>query len=275
MSVYLQPLASGSAGNALLVGAGGTHLLIDAGVPRRRLAALLAEAGLSGPEDLSAVLLTHTHGDHFRASSVGLCLAGRVPVYASAENLAVLRGAMAGFERLEAAGLARPMDGRAVVLGDEVVAEAFPVPHDAPGTCHGFRLTLGRGRRQRSVALATDLGHLPAGTLPWFLDADAVVLESNHDPEMLRRSGRPADLVRRIAGPRGHLSNGEAAEALAEIVGRSHPGRPAQVVLAHLSEECNRVDLALRAQAFLARRAGNGLRLVAARQRSAGPRLVL
>ncbi len=271
--VYIYPLASGSLGNALLVGAGRTRVLVDAGLGRRRLADALAGAG-TAPGDLDAVFLTHTHGDHFRTSAVGFCLAGNTPVYAAAENLEYLDGSMRGFGKLAAAGLARPIDGEAVTVG-QVRAEAFPVPHDSPGTCHGFRLTLGRGRRRRTVAVATDLGHLPAEAVPHFLDADAVVLESNHDPAMLRGSGRPADLIQRIAGPRGHLSNGAAAEALAEVVGRSRSGRLKHVVLAHLSRDCNRPALALEAQAFLARRPGERLRLFAAAQHTPGPRVGL
>jgi len=270
---YIYPLASGSMGNALLAGAGGTRVLVDAGIGRRRTTAALAEVGL-GPQDIDAVFVTHTHGDHFRTSSVGFCLAGKVPVYSAAENLAYLERSMRGFGKLKAAGLARPIDGEAVTVG-QVTVEAFPLPHDAPGVCHGFRLTLGRGRSRRRATVATDLGHLPDGAARHFLDADAVVLESNHDPDMLRASGRPADLIERIAGPEGHLSNLAAAEALAEVVGRSRPGRVRSVVLAHLSRDCNTARMALEAQAFLARRPGERVRLFAASQYAPGPRIGL
>jgi len=270
---YIYPLASGSLGNALLAGAGGTRVLVDAGIGRRWMTAALAEVGL-GPQDIDAVFVTHTHGDHFRTSTVGFCLAGNVPVYAAAENLEHLERSRRGFGKLVGAGLARPIDGEAVTVG-QVTVEAFPVPHDSPGVCHGFRLTLGRGRGRRRVTVATDLGHLPDGAAGHFLDADAVVLESNHDPEMLRASGRPADLIARIAGPNGHLSNAAAAEALADVVGRSRPGRVRSVVLAHLSRDCNTAQIALEAQAFLARRPGERVRLFAAAQHAPGPRIGL
>ena len=270
---YIYPIASGSLGNALLVGAGGTRVLVDAGIPRRRLTAALDQAG-AGPADLGAVFVTHTHGDHFCSAAVGFCLAAGVPVYASAENLKHLARSVTGFVKLARAGLARPIDGEAVTVGD-VTAEAFPVPHDSPGTCQGFRLTLGRGRARRTVTVATDLGHLPAEAVPHFLDATAVVLESNHDPDLLWSSGRPVDLIERIAGPNGHLSNEASAEAVAEIVGRSRPGRVRHVVLAHLSRDCNRPELALEAQGFLARRPGQTVRIFAAGQYQAGPRIGL
>ena len=272
-TAYIHPLASGSLGNTLLAGSNGTRVLVDVGLGRQRLTTALDEAGVA-PTDIDAVFVTHTHGDHFRSSAVGFCLAGNTPVYTAAANLAHLGGAVRGFPKLVGAGLARPIDGDPVYVGD-VTVEAFAVPHDSPGICHGFRLTLGKGRGRRTVAVATDLGHLPAEAVPWFLDADAVVLESNHDPAMLRGSGRPADLIARIAGPDGHLSNGAAAEALAEIVGRSHPGRVRHVVLAHLSRDCNTAPLALEAQSFLARRPGEAVRIFAATQHAPGPRVAL
>jgi phosphoribosyl 1,2-cyclic phosphodiesterase len=119
--------------------------------------------------------------------------------------------------------------------------------------------------------VATDLGHVPEGCLPAFLDADAVVLESNHDPRMLRASGRPPDLIERILGPQGHLSNGDCAEALAQIVARSRPGRVSSVVLAHLSRDCNRPRLALAAQAHMARSHSHPIRFTAASQDNVGP----
>jgi len=270
---YLHPLASGSLGNALLVASGGTRVLVDAGLSRRRLMAALAQDGAT-PADVAAVFVTHTHGDHFRSAAVGFCLAAGAPVYASPENLKHLARSVRGFVKLEKAGLARPIDGEAVTVGN-VTAEAFPVPHDSPGTCQGFRLTLGGGRARRTVTVATDLGHLPADAVPYFLDSTAVVLESNHDPNLLWASNRPVDLIKRIAGPNGHLSNGDSAEAVAEIVGRSRPGRVRHVVLAHLSRDCNRPELALQAQAFLARRPGQRVRLFAAAQHQAGPRIGL
>jgi len=139
-----------------------------------------------------------------------------------------------------------------------------------------FIMKEGEGRRRGwSAAIATDLGHMPEGCLEWFVDADVVVLESNHDPEMLRESGRPRDLIERIAGPKGHLSNAATAEAVAEIVGRSHSGRVQQVILAHLSRHCNTPKLALAAQGHLACRHGGAIRIRAATQYAVGPKVVL
>jgi phosphoribosyl 1,2-cyclic phosphodiesterase len=271
MAATVCPLASGSLGNALLVASDRARVLVDAGVSQRRLKASLKAVGLES-RDLSAVFLTHTHHDHFSTAAVGFCLGHNLPVYSTAENLAYLAATMPTFHKLVTGGLARPIDGKPVQI-DDITVEAFAVPHDSAGECLGFRLTLGPPRERRTVTVATDLGHLPPDSLAYFVNASVVVLESNHDPELLQSSGRPPDLIERIAGPRGHLANAAAAEALAEIAGRSHAGRLRHVVLAHLSRDCNTPELALEAQAHLARRHEHPIRLAAATQHDVGPRI--
>ena len=273
MSAFLCSLASGSLGNALLVSSAKTRVLVDMGVSRRRLLEGLESAGAEA-DDIAAILLTHTHTDHLSAAATGFCLARETPLYSSEENLRHLAKALPHFRKLMAAGLARPLNGEPVSVGD-ITVEAFDVPHDSPGTCLGFRLTFGPARHRRAVAVATDLGHMPADCIDRFLDADAVVLESNHDPDLLRESSRPPDLIERIAGPHGHLSNETCAEAVAEIVGRSHPGKVRHVVLSHLSRDCNTPRLALAAQARLAQHKEHPIRVAAAMQHDVGPRVDL
>ena len=273
MTAFVCSLASGSLGNALLVASAKTRVLVDMGISRRRAKAGLAELGLA-PEDVQAVLLTHTHSDHFSASAAAFCRIYKVPVYSTADNLAHLAYELSGFSELVAMGLARPIGGRPLTVGD-ITVEAFPVPHDSAGRCLGFRLSLGGPRSRRTVSVATDLGHVPQACLGHFVHADAVVLESNHDPEMLRASNRPPELIERILGPDGHLSNDDAAQALAEIVGRSRPGKVSGVILAHLSRDCNRPHLALAAQAHLAHNHSHPIRISAAAQYEAGPVMAL
>lgn len=207
-------LASGSSGNATYLEAGGQGLLVDAGVPCRRLKVLLARVGRK-VEDISAVLLTHGHGDH-AAGLRSILREKPLPVYAALE---AARGVKS--TRLVTPG--EPLD-----LG-ELRATFFEVPHDSP-TC-GLRVEGG----EWTAAIATDLGEVWPETLRALRGADAVILEANHDPEWLSRGPYSADLKRRVASPRGHLSNLQAADAALALA----PHGLKDLVLAHLSETNN------------------------------------
>jgi phosphoribosyl 1,2-cyclic phosphodiesterase len=122
---------------------------------------------------------------------------------------------------------------------------AFPVPHDSPGGCFGFALTEGEGAARRKAVVTTDLGHSTPAILDACRDADALVVESNHDLGMLEASGRPPWLIKRIKQI-GHLSNDQCSELVGTIVRESHVP-PRAVVLAHISQQCNTNALAVEA----------------------------
>ena len=208
-------LSSGSSGNATYLEVDGCGFLVDAGLSCRRLRRLLARIGRD-LGDVSAVLLTHGHADH--TSGVRSLLRERVvPVYA----------ALGVFEDVEGAA---PVDsGEPLDLGGGVSVTFFEVPHDTP--TYGVRVSDG----ERISALATDLGEVETGTIRFLRGADAVVLESNHDPDWLRRGPYSADLKRRVASVRGHLSNEQAAEAACALA----PHGLKDLVLAHLSKTNN------------------------------------
>lgn len=219
-------LASGSAGNAVLCegGRGGrTKLLVDCGLPARELAKRFARSATGARlEDLRGVLCTHEHGDH----------AGGVPALASAgmatyatEGTARALG-LAGTHGVEA-GTSIGIDGVMVL----VVA----MPHDAAEPV-GFILDDGDGR----VGVITDCGHADPRVADAFASCDILVLEANHDPDLLRAGAYPPALKRRIASPVGHLSNSEAAELL-RLMG---PPCAQVIILAHLSAENNQPRLA-------------------------------
>ena len=207
-------LSSGSSGNATYLEAGGRGLLVDAGLSCRRLRGLLARIGRD-LTDVSAVLLTHGHADH-TCGVRSLLREREVPVYA-------------------APGVAEDVEGAALVGAGEALdlrgiwATFFEVPHDAP--TYGVRLSDG----ERASAVATDLGEVGPGPLRFLSGADAVVLESNHDPDWLRRGPYSADLKRRVASARGHLSNQQTAEAACTLAAHGLK----DLVLAHLSETNN------------------------------------
>ena len=219
----LHTLASGSSGNALVISCGGTHLLVDAGISCRRITAGLRELGLV-PEDLTAVLITHTHADHVSGLQT-LLKHTACPICAGERVCRELAYRYAGIEaRLLPLPLCRPW-----TLG-EAEATVFPTSHDAPGSC-GFRLDTEDG----SVGVLTDTGYVTDEAADALLGVDLAVLEANHDVETLCSGPYPYYLKQRILGPQGHLSNADAAcfaAALAE-------SGASEIVLAHLSRENN------------------------------------
>lgn len=207
-------LSSGSSGNATYLETGKRGVLVDAGLSCKRLKGLLARVG-RGLDDVSAVFVTHGHSDH-TAGVRSLLRERHVPVYAAPGVAEEVKGA-------EAVGAGAELDFGS--LG----ATFFEVPHDAP--TYGIRLSDGR----TAAALATDLGEISMETISCMRGVEALVLEANHDVEWLRRGPYSADLKRRVASRRGHLSNEQAAEAALALA----PHGLKDLVLAHLSETNN------------------------------------
>ncbi len=218
-------LASGSAGNAVLLEAGGYGLLVDAGLSADALERALARVA-APVRTVRAVLLTHEHDDHARGAGP-LARALDVPVYANAGT------ARAAGEALAGAGVTVFEMGRPFAAGPFAVT-AFPVPHDAAEPA-GFAVEV-EGRR---VVIATDLGAAGDVLDGHLADANLAILESNYDLGLLHVSGYPWFLKNRILSGVGHLSNDDAARALVRTAGRRR-----RVVLVHLSESNNLAALA-------------------------------
>lgn len=223
-------LASGSAGNATLIEAGDgvgqrTRVLIDCGLGARQLEAALAGIDLA-PGDLDAIFVTHEHGDHVGCALTVSARYG-VPLWASAGTRRAVEKAGSG------AAFALARDGQALTIG-ALQIRPFTVPHDAR---EPLQLTCTDG--DRCLGILTDLGHVTAHVLASMQGCHALMLESNHDPELLAQSAYPDFLKRRVAGAHGHLSNAQAAEAL-RVLNHSALGT---VVAAHLSERNNRPTL--------------------------------
>jgi phosphoribosyl 1,2-cyclic phosphodiesterase len=223
-------LGSGSAGNATVVesgsGASCTRLLVDAGFTLRQLDQRLALAGLKASE-IDAVFVTHEHGDHIGCARE-LSLRERLPLWMSrGTHLALGAPALDGLIHLAC-------DGSPVAVG-ELEVGPFTVPHDAR---EPLQLVCGDGLRR--LGILTDLGHVTGHVLERLSGCDALLFECNHDAGLLAASSYPPSLKKRIGGPHGHLSNADAAAAVALL---AHPGLN-QVVAAHLSAQNNRPDLA-------------------------------
>lgn len=225
-------LGSGSTGNATLIEATGLHskrLLVDCGLGIRQLSTRLAEAGLA-ETDIDAIFITHEHSDHIGCARQ-LALRHRIPVWMS-------RGTCEGIGLTDLDGLLHiARDGQALDLG-ELELMPFTVPHDAR---EPLQLTCTDGASKLGVL--TDLGHATAHLLDHLANCNALLLECNHDVDLLDRSTYPPFLKRRVGGLYGHLSNTAAGE-IARAVG--HEGLR-RVVAAHLSQQNNRPELAWQA----------------------------
>lgn len=221
-------LASGSEGNCAFVeDTDGVGVLVDAGISMRSTSEHLAQLRRDFT-NIRGLLISHEHSDHLRGAAV---LARRLdlPIYASNGTLSLIKRYLLGTTQL------RSLNGNGHSFGSLQV-EAFRVSHDAPETM-GFLINEG----ERRLAIATDLGVVDMVTLNCLQDCDAIVLEANHDLDMLIGGTYPWDLKQRIRSSRGHLSNDQAAEALCKIASP----RLKRVVLAHLSQENNRPEIAL------------------------------
>jgi len=228
-------LGSGSTGNATLVQASDgittTRVLIDCGFSLRELETRLARQALAC-SDLDAVFITHEHGDHV-GCALALTRRHRVPLWMSRGTWCALNDGA----DCDSVNFAR--DGVALTLGDLELCP-YTVPHDAR---EPLQLTCSDGAHKLGVL--TDTGSVTRHLLDALRRCDALLLECNHDLELLAQSSYPAGLKARIAGPRGHLSNETAAEILAAC---RHDGLR-HVVAAHLSERNNRPELARKALA--------------------------
>lgn len=232
--IRFKSLGSGSSGNATVVQARGaaglTHLLVDCGLGIRELDKRLGAAGMLA-EQVDAIFITHEHGDHIGCARQ-LALRERIPVYMS-------EGTYAGIGQPDFDGLLRiACDGVAVDLGDLQV-RPFTVPHDAR---EPLQLTCTDGATRLGVV--TDLGHVSAHVLQELAGCATLLLECNHDEEMLRGGSYPPFLKRRVGGAYGHLAN-SAAAALAQSLLAA--GSLRRVLAAHLSEQNNTPDLARQA----------------------------
>lgn len=245
MTARFTVLASGSGGNASLLEHDGFGLLIDCGLQPRLLTSRLRSVGASW-ERVSAVLLTHTHTDHWKDATLAELRARRVPMYAHPEHYAFMERA-ASFATFRAAGLAREYaEGRAFGLTQTLTCLPVRVSHDSAPT-FAFRVdghdALGPAPAW-SVGYASDLGCGSPELVEAFAGVDVLALEYNHDELMERASPRPKFLVDRVLGDLGHLSNKQAAELTAAVAGRSGEGFPSHLVQLHLSKDCNRPELA-------------------------------
>lgn len=232
---YCSLSSSSHGGNAYLVeGGDGTRVLFDCGVSIRRLETYLAEVGVL-PDSLSALFMTHDHADHVAALRVKRTFPVKypLPVYASG-------GFWTAWDRLwrpesVPATLRRLAENRRPIRVDGLRITPFTKPHDAP---EPVSYLVDDGTEQ--LVILTDAGHVPAELTALLQGRHHYIFESNHDREMEMRSGRAPYLITRVLGQLGHLSNDQAAAALSTLISAA----TRSILLAHLSRDCNRPELA-------------------------------
>ncbi len=220
------PLASGSQGNSTLIRSSTTALLIDAGLTRKEMLLRLAHVE-QDPGDLAGILLTHRHKDHCRAAAT-LCRRFKIPLYGTARTV----------EHQQPRTLPQIREinpGESFDVGDLQI-RAHTLSHDAPDT-QSFVFESNEGQR---IGIATDLGCSQGGVADFLQALDVLLLEFNHDAALLQAGPYPTFLKQRIASDLGHLSNEQAAELLARVMGP----RLQTLYLCHLSQHNNDAFLA-------------------------------
>lgn len=224
-------IASGSSGNCIYTGSDHTHLLVDAGISKKRVEFGLESLDLKG-EELDGIFVTHEHADHIQGLGV-FSRKYEIPIYGSPGTIAGIR-ACKSLGKMPEGLLHEVSADEDFVIGDLKV-HPFRISHDANEPT-GYRIFQG----DKSVAVATDIGIYDDYTVANLADLDALVLEANHDLQMLEVGPYPYQLKQRVMGDKGHLSNELSGRLLCEIL-HDHLKK---VVLGHLSKENNFPQLA-------------------------------
>ena len=242
MKITFCSLFSGSSGNAIYIGAGDTHLLVDAGLPGKAVSEALLSIGVL-PETLSAILVTHEHTDHVKGVGV-LSRKYRIPVYANHRTWEAMERHVGNI----APGCRREFFSGDTFYINNVSILPYSTSHDAAEPV-GYRIDYSG----HSVATATDMGVFTKKILGTLSGVDLLLLESNYDPDMLRENENYSQRLKtRIQSRYGHLSNGACASAILEL----QKTGVRNVVLGHLSQENNTPELALQTVCSILSEAG-------------------
>lgn len=230
--INICPLFSGSSGNSTYIEANGTGVLLDAGVSMKKILMALERIGKSG-RDLSALLITHEHSDHI-LSLGALARKYKIPVYATVNTW---RAMIKHVGKIDKSQIKPVYEGKPVKIGD-LRFLAFPIPHDAAQPV-GYTFSDG----EKKLTVATDIGEMNDKLFLSLSGSDGVLLEANHDIQMLLTGSYPYPLKNRIRGKYGHLSNDEAAATCARLVTLGTK----TILLGHLSAENNTPETAFSA----------------------------
>ena len=224
-------IASGSSGNCIYVGSEQTNLLVDVGISAKRI-----EYGLNrieiNPDTIQGILITHEHSDHVSGLGV-MARRYNIPIYATYETAMTIRKIKSlGEVSDELFNYIEP--DKAFQIND-ITVEPFSTSHDAADpVCYTMEV------EGSKIGIATDLGKYDDYILSKLIGSDLLMIEANHDTNMLLVGKYPYYLKQRILGERGHLSNDTSADLISKLIGRNKQ----QIILAHLSKENNYEELA-------------------------------
>lgn len=227
-------IASGSSGNCIYVGSDATHLLVDAGISGKKVEAGLRELELTGA-DIDAILITHEHSDHVAGLGI-LCRKYGIPVYASKGTVQAIKQGLS--KNAIDDSLFHEIEADKKVIIKDVTVSPMRVSHDAAEPV-AYRI----GYEGKKVAICTDLGYYNDYTVECLKGMDALLIEANHDVNMLQVGPYPYYLKQRILGNKGHLSNENSGRLINSIL----HDRLKAIVLGHLSKENNLPELAFEA----------------------------
>lgn len=222
-------LASSSSGNCSVIQSSDTTVLVDAGISAKRTMNGLSQHGLGSQVD--AIFISHEHSDHCKELGI-VAKRFQCPIYGTEDTLSKLEPYLKGTETLI------DIKKRKTISVKDLEVLPFSVSHDAVDPC-GYTFHDGQHR----VGVATDLGEISDEVQKYLSQCDAVSFEANHDVDMLLNGRYPRYLIDRITSPLGHLSNAESGQGLALMAMK---GQLKHAILAHLSDQNNRPDLALK-----------------------------
>lgn len=225
------PLFSGSSGNCIFVGSEETKILVDAGLTGKKIQEGLKCINVC-PSNINGIVITHEHDDHIKAAGI-LSRRFNIPIYANTNTWEAMSNKLGNI----ADSNIKVFDGYNPFEIGDVTIVPFPIPHDAVKPC-GYSFI----HKNNKVSVATDIGYASDVIKCSIKDSDVVLLEANHDVELLKVGPYPYPLKMRILSDLGHLSNENAGKTIVDVINSNIKN----VVLGHLSGTNNYPELALR-----------------------------
>ena len=223
-------LYSGSSGNSIFVSSGKTNILIDAGLPGKKIDEALKSID-KNPSSIDGIFVTHEHSDHIKGVGI-LSRKYDIPIYANDKTWSAMESSLGKIKEHNI----KIMDRRSIVDIKDLSIKSFVIPHDAVSPV-GYTVCSG----EHKVSVATDFGTYTEEIHNNIKDSKVILLESNHDINMLRMGPYPYNLKLRVLGENGHLSNEDCGNAIVSLI---KSDKKKQIMLGHLSGTNNHPDLA-------------------------------